>query len=316
MHETTSYKVITPVAFFIFNRPEATAQVFKEIRRAQPSVLLVIADGPRAGFAEEVDQCRFVRSIVETIDWPCTVLRNYAELNLGCRKRISSGIDWVFSEVPEAIILEDDCLPDLSFFRFCDEMLEHFRHDERVMSVGGTNMLGEWKSSSQSYHFTLYNCVWGWATWRRAWQHYDNSLKEWQCPEVRARIKLTIADTQQFRSRARLFDDTVSGKIDTWDFQWHFAHLARGGLAVVPAVNLVSNIGFGPGASHTTDPRSPVSALQIRQLPFPIRWEQPVKVDCEFDAKLKVLVARKPSIVERMGDAVTMALQFLKQKTE
>src|SRR6185369_14461868 len=167
------WALTTPVAFIIFNRPDTTEKVFAEIARARPPKLLVIADGPRAGRAGEADRCAATRAIIDRVDWDCKVLTNYSDVNLGCKNRVASGIDWVFEQVPEAIILEDDCLPDPTFFRFCEELLIRYREDERISQICGANFQFGRKRSNDSYYFSRYNHIWGWASWRRAWQHYD-----------------------------------------------------------------------------------------------------------------------------------------------
>ena len=164
--------MLTPIVFLIFNRPDTTKRVFEAIRQAKPKKLLVVADGPRDDRQGEAEKCAAVRSIIDTVDWDCKVLTNYADVNLGCGLRVSSGLDWVFEQVEEAIILEDDCLPHPSFFPFCEEMLDLYRHDERIMHIAGTNSLEEWKSDVQSYHFSYTGGIWGWATWQRAWKYY------------------------------------------------------------------------------------------------------------------------------------------------
>ena len=159
----------TPVAFIIFNRPSLTQIVFNTIRQAKPKQLFVIADGAR--FPEEKEKCQQARDIIRQVDWDCEVLANYSDVNLGCGKRISSGISWVFEHVEAAIILEDDCLPHLSFFRYCENLLDYYRDDERVMAIGGDNFQDGNKKTPYSYYFSKYPHVWGWATWRRAWKH-------------------------------------------------------------------------------------------------------------------------------------------------
>ena len=170
----------TPVALIIFNRPHHTARVFAEIAKARPEHLFLIADGPRPDRPEDVQRCAAVRDIVARVDWPCQVERNFAERNLGCGRRPGSGISWVFQQVDEAIILEDDCVPDPTFFQFCEDLLEKYREDKRVMNIGGTNW--QWPSprSHHSYFFSIFNITgWGWATWRRAWQYYDPAVRLW-----------------------------------------------------------------------------------------------------------------------------------------
>jgi hypothetical protein len=257
-----------PIAFLVFNRPETTARVFEAIRAAQPSRLLVVADGPRPG---ESDLCATVRRITEQIDWPCEVERNYAERNLGCGERVSSGLDWVFSLVEQAIILEDDCLPHPDFFPFCEKMLACYRDDERVMMVGGTNYLIDRLAMPDSYLFSRYFAIWGWATWRRAWQRYDRTMEHW--PRLRGEKQLSSLYSQHFMVRhlTRLFDTVFSGRLDTWDVQWFYSCLFNNGLSIVPGMNLISNIGvYGTHTgADTTHQHFPVFPLQLDALRHP-----------------------------------------------
>jgi hypothetical protein len=174
-----SFQLSTPVAFIIFNRPDTTARVFEAIRRAEPPQLLIVADGPRVDRPSDVERCAAARAVIERVDWDCEVLTNYAEANMGLADRVSSGLDWVFSLCDRAIVLEDDCLPDPSFFRFCDELLDRYRDDERVMAISGDNFQLGRRRTRYSYYLSRYNHCWGWATWRRGWQHYDHRMQLW-----------------------------------------------------------------------------------------------------------------------------------------
>jgi hypothetical protein len=265
----TNWHLSTPVAFLIFNRPGTTARVFDAIRQASPPKLLIVADGPRQDRQEDVEQCAAARSIVEQVDWPCEVLRNYSDVNLGCRRRVSSGLDWVFTMVPEAIVLEDDCLPEPSFFRFCEELLDRYRNDERVMMISGDNFQFGRRRTSHSYYFTRYTHIWGWATWRRAWQHYDVSMRQWQEIRDGGWLGDILDDAASVRHWKGIFDRVARGEINTWDYQWAFACWLQSGLAVMPNVNLVSNIGFNAGATHTGE-NSPFSAMPTAPVPFPL----------------------------------------------
>lgn len=261
--------VNAPVVLILFNRPEPTAKVFAAIRQARPLNLIVIADGPRTNRKGEQEACAAARAITENVDWPCQVVRHYAEENLGCRNRVASGLDLVFGEFDRAIILEDDCVPEPSFFRFCDELLERYNNDERVMAISGDNFLFGNQHIEHSYYFSRYPHVWGWATWRRAWRHYDVSLKDW--PQARAQNWLA----QIFSDRAALnfwqnaFQSVYDGHIDTWDYQWTYACWRHGGLTALPQTNLISNIGFGIDATHTRR-RSRFSNMTIASLDFPL----------------------------------------------
>ena len=276
----------TPVAFLIFNRLDTTEKVFEAIRQAKPPLLLVVADGPRAGRPGEEEKCAAVRAVIDRVDWDCEVLKNYADVNMGCERRVSSGLDWIFDTVEEAIILEDDCLPHPTFFKFCEELLEKYRNDERVMSITGTNLLKEWKSDIQSYHFSLYGHIWGWATWKRAWDYYDVENKLWSKPEVRNRVKDAICDRKQYQflNQRKFFEPAhPDKKSDLWDHQWAFAHLLYSGLSIVPSVNLVSNIGFTEEGTHAKKFDPSRANLPLESMDFPLRVPLGLVVDRGFD---------------------------------
>lgn len=242
----------TPVAFLVFNRPDLTERVFEAIRQAEPRQLLVVADGPRGDHPADVEKCAAVRNIIDRVDWRCDVLKNFSDANLGCKRRVSSGLDWVFSQAEEAIILEDDCVPGASFFGFCQSLLERYRHDSRIMHIGGDNFQNGHRRTSHSYFFSKYNHVWGWATWRRAWSLYDVSMSAW--PELKANgISRGLFDGANERNYwTGIFDRMYAGEIDSWAYAWTFACWAQNGLSVYPSENLVSNIGFRSDATHTT----------------------------------------------------------------
>jgi hypothetical protein len=272
----------SPVAFLLYNRPQRTAAVFERIAEARPSKLLLVADGPKPG---EADRCKAAReAVLNHIDWPCELLCDLAESNLGCRQRVSSGLDWVFSQVDQAVILEDDCVPDPTLFRFFDQMLLRYRDDTRVMMISGFNPLRQgWKSDTQQYHFSYCGSIWGWASWRRAWRFYDVEMTLWAREEVRNRIKDVFVDPQLYTGRMQAYEKCFRGEIDTWDFQWSFARAIQSGLSVVPAQNLVSNIGFGADATHTKRAGGTLEALPTVPMTFPIRFHDYVAVDREYD---------------------------------
>lgn len=273
----------TPVVLLIFNRPETTAQVFAAIRAVRPATLLVVADGPRPDRAGEAERCAVARAIVEQVDWPCEVLRNYADINLGCRRRVSSGLDWVFAQVPEAIILEDDCVPHPTFFRFCTELLDLYREDERIMHISGDNFQEGVNTGRESYYFSRYAHVWGWATWRRAWRHYDVDMRQWADFRARRLLANVLEDTAEVRYWDVKLESVARGQLDTWDVQWMFACWAHGGLSVLPHQNLVTNIGFGHGATHTRF-KSRLAARPLRAMEFPLRHPNFVVRNRQADA--------------------------------
>jgi len=244
----------TPVALFIFNRPMETKRVFERIREARPQQLFIVADGARQHVVGEDQLVSDARAVVAEIDWSCEVRRNYAEQNLGCGERIASGLDWLFSIVPESIVLEDDCLPAPTFFAFMELMLETYRDDERVGMIAGMNYSPE-PDLPSSHLFTNFYAVWGWASWARAWSAYDRSMLGW--PAMRSQNALYgifrnegLADW--FTS---VCDQVAAGGIDTWDVQWFYSCLQQHRLCVVPSENLVSNIGYS-GTRPSPDSKS------------------------------------------------------------
>jgi hypothetical protein len=254
-YSTSIMSLSTPVALIIFNRPDLTEIVFEAIAQAKPKKLLVIADGPR--FPEEAEKCQQARAVIEKVDWDCEVLTNFSEENLGCKQRVFSGLDWVFEQVEEAIILEDDCLPSPSFFYFCQTLLERYRTNEKIMHIAGTKFVSGDLKTNASYYFSKYPYIWGWASWRRAWQNYDVEIKTWPQFKEWGMMRSSHEDPYEQRYWTSIFDRVFNG-FDTWDWQWYYACYSQNGLSIVPKVNLVSNIGFGPDATHTiTETRRP-----------------------------------------------------------
>jgi hypothetical protein len=241
----------TPVVFAIFNRPDTTEQVFQAIRQVQPQRLLVIADGARVDRPNEAAKCAATRAIIDRVDWECEVLTNYSDTNLGCKQRISSGLDWAFSQVEEAIILEDDCLPSPSFFNFCQTLLEKYRDDQRVIHIGGNNFQCGQSRTEYSYYFSKYSHIWGWASWQRAWKHYDLEMKTWSEFKDSMIMDSVHYDIYERRYWQDIFDQVDQGLIDSWAYLWTYTCWIQGGLSIVPDVNLVTNIGFGSDATHT-----------------------------------------------------------------
>ena len=272
----------SPVVFLAFNRPNHTARTFEAVRAARPQQLFIVADGPREEHPEDTEQCAAVRAVVEQVDWPCDVRRDYAESNLGLKRRVSSGLDWVFGQVDRAIILEDDCLPHPDFFSFCDELLERYADDNRVWVITGNNFQNGRKRGDATYYFSRYNHCWGWATWRRAWQHYCGELAFW--PEWSS-TEEWIQQTPDRKERAYwsgVFERVYAGQINSWSFPWTASVWYHGGLTATPNVNLVGNIGFGAEATHTTATSSALAELptcSLGGLRHPVPIEQDLAAD-------------------------------------
>ncbi len=243
----------TPILFLIFNRPDTTERVFAQIRKVKPTTLYVAADGPRPHRPGETELCRATRAVLDKIDWKCKLHTRLSKDNQGCRVAVSSGISWFFSKVKEGIILEDDCVPNESFFKFCQSLLAHYRDDERIMHICGVNLQDGIKRGQGSYYFSRMSHVWGWATWQRAWKKYDVDIPSFPHLLEQNAFASMFPDPDMRRYWIRSFNLVFTKQRDTWDYQWQYAMSVNNGLAVLPNRNLVSNIGFGSGATHTID---------------------------------------------------------------
>ncbi|MCA9106845.1 MAG: glycosyltransferase family 2 protein [Pirellulaceae bacterium] len=260
-----SDQLATPIAFCIFNRPDLTERVFQAIARQRPRHLLVISDGPRADRPAEAELVARCREIATSVDWECDLRVEFAESNLGCKTRINSGLTWAFEQHEELIILEDDCLPEDSFFAYAEAMLARYRDDRRVMMISGDQFRPQ-ADAPYDYYFSKWAHIWGWASWRRAWRLRDEQLATW--PEARRLGWLeTYFETDRERAHwEAVFDAVHEGRIDTWDFGWMYSCWLQSGWTVLPSVNLVTNIGFDARATHTTDADSLLSRLPTGKL--------------------------------------------------
>jgi hypothetical protein len=269
------------VLFLVFNRPDTTAQVFEAIRKARPKRLYVAADGPRPDRDGELEKCSRVREISTAVDWPCELHTLFRDANQGCRMAVSSAITWFFENEEQGIILEDDCLPSQSFFPFCEEMLDRYKSDLRVWHIGGVYPFAAGTQYSDSYYFSEYNPIWGWATWRRAWNKFDAAIPFWPQISSTNTIEALLGSRQAKKYRAR-FWRAYNGDVDTWDYQWFLTRLLHG-KSVVPLVNLVRNIGFGDDATHTFNQQSPMAQLEAAEMNFPIKHPEFFIVNKQLD---------------------------------
>lgn len=264
-----------PVLLVIFNRPALTRSVMDAIRLAKPSRLYVAADGPRDGAGEAV-LCQEARDIATEVNWPCELVTRFRGENVGCRIAVSSAIDWFFQHEEEGIILEDDCLPSLDFFRFCDELLPRYRAEAQVMAICGSCYTDSTFDSQQSYYFSYYADMWGWATWRRAWRLYDRNLSRWPAFKRERKLRAIVRGAKELElAWSHFFDRTAAHEIDTWDFQWIYTIMEQGGVACYPVRNLVLNLGFTESATHTrveagSDP-GPLAHRRRHNLKFPLK---------------------------------------------
>jgi hypothetical protein len=301
----------TPVVLIIFNRPHHTERVFEVIRQAQPSKLLVIADGPRPNRPEDKEKCASARAIIDRVDWECQVFKNYSDINLGCDPRIIDGLNWVFDTVEEAIILEDDCIPHPTFFTYCEELLDRYRHDQRVMNISGQNVLFGRKRTEYSYYFSRFTLCWGWATWRRSWQYFDVGLKLW--PEVRDKkfMRDILEDPYAVKVWERTAQMLYDGRLTGWDFKWMFSCWLQNGLCIISDRNLVTNIGYGAEATHIHDEKDPYIKMAIEAMDFPLKHPPFILRDLEADRfTQRTLFDYNPNILKKVQNKIKKVLKF------
>jgi hypothetical protein len=278
---------VPPVLLLVFNRPAPTLQVLSALRQAQPSRLYVAADGPRPDRPGDVDDCAEVRRIIRGVDWRCRVTTLYRKENLGCHPAVRGALDWFFQHEDEGIILEDDCLPSLSFFQYATELLARFRDDPRVMHVTGNCFQVPQPYGPASYHFSQVALVWGWATWRRAWQRFDASSRGWPALRDGKGFKKLFPQAAERRYWASHFDRLHARLLDNWDSQWLLSILLQGGFCATPAVNLVKNIGIGSAeATHTRGAIPFLQQFSAGELHFPLVHPTVVEVDHQADHSL------------------------------
>lgn len=247
---TPPHSLNTAVLFLVFNRLDTTKQVFEAIRKAKPPRLYVAADGAREDKEGEDKKAQEVRDfILSNIDWDCDVKTLFRDNNLGCKMAVSSAIDWFFENEEMGIILEDDCLPSQSFFWFCEELLIRYKDDMRVGQISGDNFQKEIKRGEADYYFSIYNHIWGWASWSNRWKEYDVNLTQFKNSNF---IDNLFNNKNTLRYWKETFDTMKQQKIDTWDYQWTFCLWSKKRLTILPNVNLVENVGFGVDATHTT----------------------------------------------------------------
>ena len=265
-------KLNTPILFLVFNRLETTKKVFEVIRQAKPLRLYIAADGFRKSRCGEEEKVQAVQEyVVNSIDWDCELKTLFRENNLGCRIAVSTAIDWFFENEQQGIILEDDCIPELSFFQFCQELLEKYKDDERIMSIAAPNIQGTKLKTKYSYFFSRYSLIWGWATWKRAWKYYDSDMSNWPVLKESNWLLMIGNGNLDFQFYwTHIFDKTYAGENNSWAYRWIFSSWYQNGLTILPSSNLVRNIGYGQDATHTTKKRKILGDLKEIPIDFPL----------------------------------------------
>lgn len=271
-----------PILFIIFNRVDTTQRVFEEIRKQKPKYLFVAADGPRKNRQDDIENCEKTREIISRIDWGCQVKTLFRNENLGCGKAVSGAISWFFGNVDMGIILEDDCLPHSDFFPYCEELLLKYKDEEKIKVISGDNFQKGRKRGEQSYYFSAYPHIWGWASWKRTWKEYDYSLDSISKKEFRSILKDYFSNSFE---REFWYDKFILSKkhyYNTWDYQLSFCIWKNRGLNIIPNVNLITNIGFGNNSTHTNNPNSVYSNIPTNRI-LPLSFSNSIKRNNDAD---------------------------------
>jgi len=288
----------TPVLFLIFNRPDTTQLVFDAIRQQKPKYFYVAADGPRENKPGEAEKCSLTRDIIKQIDWDCELKTLFRDSNLGCGMAVSSAISWFFNNVEEGIILEDDCLPDPTFFAYCGELLKYYHDDESVMFISGNNFQDGIKRGEASYYFSRYSHIWGWASWRRAWKFYDYDMGTYSRFINEKKLQSIFSNRLQIRETKKTLDRAYRKYYNTWDYQWSFSIWDHNGICIIPNVNLVTNIGFDIRGTHTNSSDRRNSMIPIVSINFPLRHPKAKNVIIEADYYTFKNVLYSPLIIK------------------
>ncbi len=261
-----SYIVKSPILFLIFNRPKETLRVFDIISLVKPKVLFISADGPRNNVEGEKIKCELARDIVNRIDWNCELHLNFYSENLGCKNAVSNGISWFFNNVEKGIILEDDCLPNIDFFRFCDELLVKYIDDFRIGHICGCNFQDGNLRGDSDYYYSKLTHVWGWASWKRVWNNYDVNLNLLETAILQDSLHVLTNNLKHKKILYGILKKIKDGKLNTWDYQYFFSNILNGYISIIPNVNLISNIGYGEDATHTINYENTRSNLPTQPL--------------------------------------------------
>ncbi len=291
-----------PILLIVFNRPDHTLKVINRLREVQPSQLFVAADGPRKGKNEE-DKVQQVRSLIEKkIDWDCDLKTRFLEDNLGCGLGPATAISWFFESVESGIILEDDCLPNVSFFPFCEELLEKYKNDTRVMEIRSTYHLGMEPNNDLSYSFTRVSGTWGWGTWKRAWDLFDYEMTDFPAFKKSNLINSVFNNPEYIQHMMDKLESGYTKSIDgVWDCQWQFSLIRNMGLTIIPHQNLVKNIGFDEEATHCFDEHPLYSKMNFDEMSFPLKHPKFIVADLESDITFFNLLKITPTFNDHVN---------------
>lgn len=289
------FKLEIPVLFLVFNRIDTTKEVFAQIKKIKPPKLYIASDGPREDRPDESTNVQKIRAfLLESINWDCEVFTRFNEVNLGCKISVSQSIDWFFQKEEMGIVLEDDCLPSQSFFQFCQELLQKYQYDERIFLITGYNKQNNWRKDEHDYFFSNLGGIWGWASWKRAWNHYDVDIKDIDNFIANDGFTKSLGKSLGKLKQEMIYNNVIRDNVDTWAMQWGYARHKNNALTCIPSMSLIKNIGFGEHATHTHGDN--LDGVEANEIMFPLKENDFVVSDDEYDE----LLFKKPSFQARL----------------
>jgi len=289
------FKLEIPVLFLVFNRIDTTKEVFAQIKKIKPPKLYIASDGPREGRPDESINVQKIRTfLLESINWDCEVFTRFNEVNLGCKISVSQSIDWFFQKEEMGIVLEDDCLPSQSFFQFCQLLLQKYQYDERIFLITGYNKQNNWRKDEHDYFFSNLGGIWGWASWKRAWNHYDVDIKDIDNFIANDGFAKSLGKSLGKLKQEMIYNSVIRDNVDTWAMQWGYARHKNNALTCIPSMSLIKNIGFGENATHTHGDN--LDGVEANEIKFPLKENNFVVSDDEYDE----LLFKKPSFQARV----------------
>ena len=277
----------TAILFIIFKRKETALKVLEIIKQVKPKYFYIAADGWRD--ENEKIKCLETReAVLKAINFECEIKTLFRDKNLGCCDGVAGAIQWFFENVEQGIILEDDCLPEISFFDYCEKLLNYYKDNERIMHITGDSPLDR-KVGEASYYFATIQHCWGWASWRRAWKYYDSTMKTISFKDTKKTLKRRYKDFNIRDYWKNWFYRT--GDINTWDYQWTYCIISKDGICINPNLNMVSNIGFGADSTHTSNSEDE----NANRKTYPMDTENiihPSKIECDREADFEIAIKR------------------------
>lgn len=275
-----------PILILTFNRPDLTKKLLIVLSKIKPNNIFFASDGPREHIKSDMNNVNKTRGLIRLINWSCDVKTLFNDKNLGCAKSVHQAIDWFFENVDQGIILEDDCIPDETFFTFSSEMLKKYRNHKKIMAIGGQcfNHKTLKITNKESYQFSGYIFCWGWATWRRAWRNFDFNMRRWNDLSAQKILQTRGNNSILFSMYwTRIFNDLYENKINSWAYRWLYSCWMNNGISIIPNANLVQNIGFRNDATHTSKGNKFTENLPLQKLVLPIRHPKKISIDIKND---------------------------------